>query len=108
AIDDLLVGKHRRTLRAPVDFALLAIGKPTIKHLEEEPLVPAVIIGKAGGDLGGPVVSEAEALHLALHDGDVVERPLFRRDFVLDGGVLGGKTERVPTHGVEYVVAAHP
>src|SRR4051794_14012912 len=106
--DHLLVGKHGGALRAPIDLALFSVGEAALEHLEEEPLVPAVVIRKAGGNLGGPVVGEAEALHLPLHNGDVLKRPLLRWNVVLDGRVLGGKPESVPTHGVKHVIAAHP
>ncbi len=71
SVDDLLVGQHRRALRTPVDSALLSISQTLLVELEEEPLVPAVIVGQAGGDFAGPVVGEAEAVHLRFHFGDV-------------------------------------
>ncbi len=108
SVDDLLVGQHRRALRAPVHLALLAIDQSLLVELEEEPLVPAVVIGQAGGDLARPVVGEAEALHLRLHVGDVAERPLARRRVVGDGGILRGQAERIPSHGMKHVVAVHP
>ncbi len=60
AIDDLLVGKDSGALGAPVNFALFAIGQALFIHAQEEPLVPAVVVGQAGGDLCGPVVTETE------------------------------------------------
>ena len=53
---NLLVGEDGGALGAPVDLALFAIGEALLKHLEEEPLVPAIVVGEAGGDLVGPVV----------------------------------------------------
>ena len=76
AVHDLLIGEHGGTVRAPVHLALLSVGQALLKQLEEEPLVPAVILGQAGCDLARPVIAEAEALHLCLHGGNVVERPL--------------------------------
>ncbi len=106
--DDLLVGQHGGAFRTPVDFALLAISQAFLVELEKEPLIPAVVIGQAGGDFAGPVVGEAEALHLRLHFGDVAERPLARRSVVLDGGVFRGQAEGIPAHGMKHVVAVHP
>ena len=60
----LLVGQHGGALRAPVHLALLAIGQAALVELQEEPLVPAVVLRQAGGDFLRPVVGEAQALHL--------------------------------------------
>jgi len=78
AVDDLLVGEDGCALRAPVDLALFAVDEAFLIHAEEEPLVPAIVVGQAGGDFSGPIVAEAETQHLALHGGDVGERPLAR------------------------------
>src|SRR5207244_8539593 len=75
-IDHLLIRKHRCALWTPIHFARLAIGKSLLVELEEEPLIPPVILGKAGRNLARPVVREAEALHLRLHVGDIAKRPL--------------------------------
>ena len=108
AVHHLLVGQHGGALRAPVHLALLAVDQPFLVHAQKEPLVPAVVLGQAGGDFGGPVVAQAQAQHLPLHGGDVAERPLARRRIVLERGVFGGQPEGVPAHGVQHVVAAHP
>ena len=47
AIDHLLVGQHGLATRAPVDWGLLLIGDPLLQHLEEEPLVPPIVVGFA-------------------------------------------------------------
>src|ERR1019366_9425695 len=75
----LLVGQHGGALRTPVHLGQFAISQALLQQLDEEPLVPAVVFGQAGGDFGGPVVGEAQALHLRLHSGNVVQRPLLRR-----------------------------
>src|SRR5215471_18624536 len=63
SIDDLLVRKDRRALGAPVHLALLAIDQSLLVELQEKPLVPAIVVGQASGDIAGTVVAEAEALH---------------------------------------------
>ena len=108
AFHHLLVGQHGGALGAPVDQRLLAVGQAALQHLEEEPLVPAVIFGLAGGDFAVPVVAEGEAAVGLLHGRDVLQRPLARRPLVGDGGVFRGQAERVPAHGVQHVEAAHP
>ncbi len=108
AIDHLFVGEHGAALRAPVDLGLAAVGQVALEHFEEEPLVPAVIVGLAGGDFAVPVVAEGVTGVGLLHLRDVGPGPVARVQAALDGGVLGGKTEGVPSHGVEHVEAAHP
>ena len=60
--DDLLVGKDRRTARAPVHRRALALDEPALPHLEEDPLTPAVVVDVAALDRALPVVAEAHAL----------------------------------------------
>src|SRR5690606_33691868 len=62
----------------------------------------------ARGHFPLPVVGETQPLELPTHGVDVVPRPLFRRDVVLDGRVLRRQAEGVPTHGMEHVPAVHP
>ena len=108
AVDHLLVGQHRGALGAPVDLALLAIGQAALVHTQKEPLVPAIVVGQAGGDFGGPVKPHAQALELPLHSGDIVQCPLAWGRVVLECRVLCRQAKRVPAHGVQHVVAAHP
>ena len=108
AVHDLLIRQYRRTLRAPVHLALLAIGQSLLKKLEEEPLVPAIIFRQASGDLARPVIGKAEAIHLRLHIRDVAQRPLARRRVVLNRRVFRRQAKRIPAHGMKHVVAVHP
>ena len=71
AVHHLLVGQHGGALRTPVDQRLLAIGQAALEHLQEEPLVPAIVFGLAGGDFAIPVVGEREAAVRLLHGRDV-------------------------------------
>ena len=108
AIDHLLVGQHGGAFGAPVDERALAVGEAALQHLEEEPLVPAIVFGLAGGNFAVPIVAEGEAAMGLFHRGDILQGPLARRHFVGDGGVLRGESESVPAHGVQHVEAAHP
>ncbi len=103
----LLVSQHRLALGAPVDPAFLAESQPPLEHLQEDPLVPLVVLGQAGVDLPRPVVAEPEPLELALHVRDVVEGPLLGVDPVLDGRVFGGHPEGVPADRMEDVKTPH-
>ena len=51
--------------RAPVHRRALAVRQVALEHLQEEPLVPLVVVGQAGGDLALPGVADAEALRAA-------------------------------------------
>ena len=59
AVDDLFIGEDGGAFRAPVDERGLAVGESALVHAQEEPLVPAVILGRTGGDFAVPVVGEA-------------------------------------------------
>ena len=106
-VDDLLVGQHGLVDRIPVHHLGLALGDAFLEHAQEQPLVPLVVLGRAGGQLAAPVDGETQRLELLLHVGDVVVGPLRGRDPVLDRGVLGGQAEGVPAHRLEHVVALH-
>ena len=103
----LLVGEHRLAGIAPVDVGLLAEGQPLFVHLQEQPLLPTVVLRPAGGDLPLPVVAEPQALELGAHVGDVGIRPLRRVGLVGDGGIFSRHAEGVPSHGVQHVEPAH-
>ena len=106
-VDDLLVGEHGQIDRIPVHDAGLLVGDALLEHAQEQPLVPLVVVGVAGGQLTRPVDGQAQRLQLALHVGDVVARPLGRRHAVGHGGVLGRQAESVPAHGLQHVAALH-
>ena len=107
AVDHLLVGQHGLVHRVPVHDLGLAVGDALFQHLQEQPLVPLVVIGVTGGDFARPVDGQAHGLHLLFHVRDVVVRPLGRRHLVLQRRVLGGQAEGVPAHGHQDVVALH-
>ena len=104
----LFIGQHGSALWAPVHQRLFAVGQPFFQHAQEEPLVPAVVLGIAGGHFPIPVIGESKAAMGALHFLYVGKRPFARRALVGYGGIFRRQTERVPTHGVQHVVAAHP
>ncbi len=108
ALDDLLVGQHRLAAGAPVDRRAPPVGEAALVHLQEQPLVPLVVVHVAGCDFAVPRVADAQALQLPLHVRDVRARGRFRVDAALDRRVLGGKAERIPTEGVQDVEAARP
>jgi hypothetical protein len=107
AVNHLLVGQDGLATRAPVHGRAPPVSQPALEHPDEQPLVPAVVLGIAGRDLSSPGVADAEPLQLPLHVGDVLARPLLGVEIVLDRGVLGGQPERVPAEGMQYVEALH-
>jgi hypothetical protein len=106
AVDDLLVGQHGLVVRTPVDRALLAVRQAPLVELLEQPLVPAVVLGVARVQHTRPVERHAVVLEALALLRDVLVRPLDGVGTSLDGRVLGGEPERVPSDGVEHVVAA--
>ena len=107
-VDYLLISQHRGALRAPVHQGFFAIRDTALQHLEKKPLVPAIVIGLAGGDLAIPVVAELKPAVRGLHLGDIGEGPFARRPLIGDGGVFGGQPERVPAHWMQHIETAHP
>ena len=107
AVDHLLVREHRLVDRVPVDDAGLLVDEAALEHAQEEPLVPAVVIGLAGRELAVPVDREAERLQLLLHVRDVVVRPLRGRHAVRHRRVFRRQPERIPSHRLQHVVAFH-
>ena len=104
---DLLAGQGP-VVRAPIDRRLGAIGQALLHELEEQPLVPAVVLGVRGHDLGIPREGRAHRPELAAHVLDVRHRPRERVAAVLDGGVLRGQAEGIEADREEHVVAVHP
>ena len=67
AVDHLLVGQDGLVLGAPIDRRLLLVGESPFEQLQEQPLVPLVVLGGVRGDLPGPVVHGTEPAQLGLH-----------------------------------------
>ena len=108
AVDYLLVGKHALAGGTPVDVHLFFIGKTLLEKLNKDPLRPLVVVGIGGIDLAAPVKGDAERLDLLFEAGDIVLGYNLGVNVVLDGIVLGRKSERVPADRIENVVALQP
>ena len=108
AVDDLFVRKHGVVDRAPVDRRALAVGQPALEHLQKDPLVELVVVGRAGGELTFPGVADAQPLELPLHMADVAEGRRLGVRAGFDGGVLGRQAEGIPPERVQHVEPAHP
>ena len=76
----LLVREHRSVDRAPVDRRLALVREPLLEHADEEPLVPAVVVGIARRELARPVVARPHEPDLAPHVLDVLARPRLGMD----------------------------
>jgi len=107
AVLGLFVGQHRLARRTPVHGGFLPVGQPFSEHLQEDPLVPTVIVGVAGGDLGAPIVGDAQPLEHLAHVGDVGVGPVLGTGAVFDGRVLRRQAEGVPPHGMHDVMPVH-
>ena len=105
---DLLPGQRGVVPGAPVDGRLLAVGQPLLEELDEEPLVPTVVLGVAGHDLGIEVEHGAHLPELRAHPLDVRVGPLTGLDAPLDRRVLGRQPESVEAYREEDPVSVHP
>jgi len=85
----------------------LFVGEIVLVELEKQPLCPAIVVGKASGDLAIPIVLDPPGTELFLRFGDVGESPLAGVDSTVDCGVLGGKSKCIPPHRIQDVVAPH-
>ena len=59
SINDLLVGEYGLVYWIPVHLGFFLVGEPFLKEACEEPLLPAIIVGVAGGQFAVPVVGVA-------------------------------------------------
>ena len=107
AIVDLLVGQDA-VIRAPVDRRFLAVRQAALQELQEQPLIPAVVIRQTRRQLLGPVVRAAHGAPLTLHAADVFHRPRVGMRATLDGRALGGQAERVEAGREQHVEPLHP
>ena len=107
AIDHLFVGEDRSQGRAPVDRNFGEIGQVAFVELFEDPLGPLEIARIGRVDFAGPVVVEAERRELMLEVLDVALRLDARMRTGLDGVLLGGQAEGVPSHRMQHIEAAH-
>ena len=107
AIHHLLVGQHGLIHRVPVHHRVLAVDQALFQQLQEQPLLPSVIVRPAGGQLARPVIGKAQPLQLAAHVVDVRFGPFRGRHALLDRRVLGRQTEGVPAHGLQHIAPAH-
>ena len=103
-----LLPRERAVVRAPVDRGHRPVSQPRLEELQEDPLVPAVELGRRGDDLRRPLECCAHRAELRPHRLEVLRGPLGRVDAVLDRRTLGRQPERVEPHREEDVVAVHP
>ena len=103
-----LLARQRAVVGAPVDGRHRAVGEPGLQEPQEQPLVPAVVLGSAVTTSVVPGERRAHRPELAAHVVDVRHRPGERVAAVLDRGVLGRQPEGVEADREEHVVAVHP
>ena len=106
-VDNLLVGQHALTGRAPVDRHLGLIGKAVLIKLQEDPLRPLEIFRVGGVDLAIPIEAVAQRMELLAEVFDVILRDDRGVDVVLDRIVFSRQTEGVVAHREENVLAHH-
>ena len=100
---DLLIGQDGLAIGAPVDIGWLAIGQSTFKHLQEQPLVPVVVLRVTGIEDAIPVKRTGIATHRCLLGGNVFVGPRCWIRTALDSRVFRRKTKRIPANRVQDV-----
>ena len=105
AVDDLLVGQHGGVLRAPLDRRLGAVGEAALEQLQEDPLGPAVVLGRVGGEFARPVDRDPPLAELAAEGLDRALGRDPRRLAGFDRVVLGRQAEGVVAHRVDHLEA---
>ncbi len=101
----LLIGETGLAAGAPIDREFLLIGKSLLEHLHENPLGPLVELRICGIQLHIPVIERIDLLQLTL---DVLHILLCgdgRMNAHLDGIVLSRKSEGIPAHGMDHILA---
>ena len=86
----------------------LRYAEPRPEQLQEEPLVPAVVLGLVRRDQAVPVEAPAHPLHRRDDVRDVALDDRARVTALADRGVLGRQAERVEAHRVQDVHAVPP
>ncbi|MNO67679.1 hypothetical protein D3C76_584890 [compost metagenome] len=108
AVDDLFVRQHCSQGFTPVDRYLCHIGQTTVVQLDKNPLCPFVIFRIGCADLAVPVIGEAQRFDLAAEIINVLKSNLARMLSGIHCILLSRKSEGIPAHRVQHVVAAHP
>ena len=103
---DLLVRQHGLIDRIPVDQRLGAVGQALLIQQLEQPLVPLIVIRRAGGDLAAPIVHNAGDVERTFGLGDIAIGPLARVALGLDRGVLGRQAKSIPAERMQHIIAA--
>src|SRR6185436_3836200 len=101
----LFVRKDRLFLRAPVNLRNFLICQISLQHLQEEPLVPLVIVWTVGCNFTTPVVADPQTLQLPSHVFDVVFCPVARVHTPLDRCLFRRLTETVPANRMQDIEA---
>ena len=107
SLDYLLVGQNGTVDRIPVHRRHLLVDQSPLEQSSEQPLLPAVVIWRAGRQFTAPIDRQSQALQLPTHVVDVGVGPAGRRHVVGQGGVFRRQSEGIPTHGLQHVVAFH-
>ncbi len=105
AVDDLLVGEHGGVHGAPLNWSLGAVGEAVLEELQEDPLRPAVVLGRVGRQFARPVDRDPPLAELALEGGDRALGRHPRRLTGLDRVVLRRQAEGVVAHRVNNLEA---
>ncbi len=107
AFEHLLVGQYRLVVWTPPHRTGYPVCQASLQHLQEDPLVPVVIVRRAGCDFARPVDHRPHQIVLAAHLRDVLEGPGRGVDVVPDCRVLSREAERIKAHREQHIMSTH-
>ncbi len=103
----LFISQNSLAVLTPVDIGLFPVNHILFKHFQKEPLLPAVVIGSAGGNLPVPVIGEAHFFQLMPHGMNIFICPCRRMCLVINGSIFRRHTKGIPPHGMKHIIAGH-
>ena len=106
-VNYLLICKNSFVVRTPVNRACCAIYQTLLKHLEEDPLAPLVVLRVTCVKHAVFVISKAHAEHGLYSLVNIFMSPHRRLSIVLNSSVFCRKTKSVKAHWMQNIKTAH-
>ena len=108
SVDDLFIRQNCVAFGAPVHRRFFSVSQSFLIHLQENPLVPFVIIRLVALNHPAPVVRVSERLEVFYKILYCIFSKFFRMRFFFYRGVFSRKSERIKPHRIKNVVSLHP
>jgi hypothetical protein len=108
AVDHLFVGQDGAALLAPPLRAGGPKGESALEHQQEEPLGPAIVLGRGRVDFAGPVVGASDQFQLSLEVCRVTRHRLLGMQSLEQCIVFSRQAKGIPAHRVQDAEPGHP